>query len=114
MRRSDAEGRLQLWSFGEKKIFRLSQPLAPDEYLVFSRESEENYKFHRDLSTCKFRDLDHDKFVLMMINYELAYHGDHMFSSNTRTLKTGGCTCGSWILKDNEFLHTEGCIKHRK
>lgn len=114
MTRSSAEDRLTSWFIADRKVFKYIRHLVPTEYLVFSKESENHFKFHASDSTYKFKDLDMKQFALLMIQGELAYDRDFTFSTDTRSIKTGNCVCGSWILTDNEYLHTEGCPRYRR
>jgi len=114
MRRSDAEDRLKLWYTGDKKIFKYVRFLAPTEYVVFQKDSENKFRALPDVSTYKMEDLDMEAFSKMLMRYDLIFDREFQYSSDTHSLKTGGCTCGSWILSDNEYLHTEGCRKHKR
>lgn len=113
MRRSDAEDRLKAWYDGDRKVFRYFRALAPTEYVVFGKESNEQFRAHPDVSTYKLPDMDAETFIRMMMSGELTYDRDHTYSCDTHYLKTGGCTCGSWVLRDNDYLHTPGCKKYR-
>lgn len=114
MQRSDAEERMKLWYVGDKKIFKYVRFLAPTEYVVFQKDSENKFRALPDVSTYKLVDLDAEGFSKMLVRDELIFDREFQYSSDTHALKTGNCRCGSWILSNNEFLHTEGCPKHKK
>lgn len=114
MQRSDAEERLRLWYVGDKKIFKYVRFLAPTEYVVFQKDSDNKYRALQNVSTYKLEDLDAEGFSKMLMSHALIFDREFLYSSDTHALKTGDCTCGSWILPNNEYLHTVGCRKHKK
>ena len=114
MRRSDAEDRLRLWFVGDKKIFKYVRFLAPTEYVVYIKDSDNKFRALPDVSTYEMEDLDAEEFSKLLMMQELVFDREFQYGSDTHGLKTGNCSCGSWILPDNEYLHTEGCRKHKK
>lgn len=115
MLRSDAEDFLKRWSFVDKKVFLYKYPLAPDEYVVFSRDRNNDvYMAHHGDSTYKMKDLDFNEFARLLIIGELRYLQDHNWGTNAKNMKTGGCNCGSWILRDNEYMHDVKCPRYKR
>jgi hypothetical protein len=109
VRRSEAEEIVKMWALGEGKIFKYPRPLLPDEYVVLKKEHYNLYKFSPKDSTYQLKDFDRDTLILALVNEELVYIKDHTYRTNTKTLKTGGCDCGAWILRDSKYLHDEKC-----
>lgn len=116
MLRSDAEEKLKFWKAGERKIFRYRRFLFPDEYITFRRTPTDGMETDVDNSTYKnLQLLDKDAFLRLMMNEELIYVGEPGWSNNVTDMKTGGCTCGIWLIKDNAGLtHSDYCKKGLK
>jgi hypothetical protein len=112
MRRSEAEELIRMWWLGDGKVFKYVRFLMPDEYVVF-RRNEKEYIFDKT-STYKLKDMNEDDFVKMLINADLVYVRDFTYSVNLLHMKTGGCLCGCWILKDNASFHDEKCPLYRR
>lgn len=120
MQRSVAEDFLRIWYDGSEKIFRYRREFAPHEFLVFVKSGgsygspEATYRFVEERSTYNLGDISLDTLIKMMCNEELVYERDCGFHTDTMKMKTGGCDCGSWIIKDSEYMHNERCPLHRK
>ena len=113
MLRSDAEELLRNWQINTKKVFKYVYPLAPDEYVVYCRESQKEYSASHANSTYKLEDLTFEEFARLLIIGELIYFREFGWGTNTTHFKTNSCNCGSWILRDNAYLHDPKCPCHR-
>jgi hypothetical protein len=113
MRRSEAEDLVRTWHSSEGKVFRYARSLLPDEYVVFHKVGPV-FSCDSKLSTRLLPDCSKDEFILMLINGDLNYVRDMTYSVSPLFMKTGGCQCGVWILKDSEYLHDVGCPKYKR
>lgn len=114
MLRSDAENFLEMWSEGESKIFRYLRPLVPNEYVVYRKSNLGSFVYEYEPEPTKstytnLKKMDHDKFLKAVANEELIYVRPWTWQSNTREMKTGGCTCGSWAVRESERIHDRKC-----
>lgn len=113
MLRSAAEDILTNWQVNTGKIFKYVYPLAPDEYVVYRRESLKEYSASHKDSTYELEDLTFEEFARLLIVGELIYFREFGWGTDTMHYKTNSCNCGSWILKDNDYLHDRKCPCYR-
>lgn len=118
MLKSDAEQFLENWSEHESKIFRYVRPLFPTEYVVFRKVGVGNFVFEYEPEPEKstyicLKKMDAEKFIKMLALEELVYVRPWNWQLNTREMKTGGCTCGAWVLRESERIHDRKCPLNR-
>lgn len=118
MLRSDAENFLKLWDSGPK-VFKYRRALVPIEYVVFRKVNEGDYTYYYEFEPTKstypdLKNLEEDVFLKMLANEELVFAKDWGWNTNTRDMKTGGCTCGAWAVRESERLHDRKCPLHHR
>ena len=118
MRRSDAEQFLQFWDSSTCKVFRYLRPLVPNEYVVFrklSLDSLNAYEPAPEKSTyiC-LKTMDEETFIKALLREEFIYVKDWTWQTDTRQMKTGGCTCGAWAVRESERIHDAKCPLHHR
>jgi len=110
-----AEDQLRLWYEGSEKIYKYRREFVPPEYVVYKKEAgaseqpDPTYRFIKEKSTYQLDDLSQESFIKKLCSEELVYERDVGWNADPKKLKTGGCDCGAWILKDNEALHDNRC-----
>lgn len=121
MQRSVAEEHLRLWHDGNEKIYRYRREFVPPEFVVYRKTGgsfaypDIVYKINNEKSTYKLGDLPQDDFIKLLCNEELVYEKDYMgWNSDVLKLKTGGCDCGVWIIRDSEGMHNDKCPLYRR
>lgn len=109
MLRSEAEDLMRHWSDKDGKIFKYFRPFMPDEYVVFIRDGD-RYKCDKKTTTYVMRDVERNDFIKLLTSRELIFVKDYtIWGPSPLKMKTNGCDCGIWILKDNEYMHDAKC-----
>jgi len=120
VRRSECEDVIRSWTDHGVKIFKYRRELAPNEYISFRKinlgpsTEEQFFEAEKENSTYVLPRMDYEAFIKLMMLEELIYEKDWTWSTDVRKMKTGGCTCGAWVLKDNTYLHHPTCANHRR
>lgn len=114
MLKSDAEHFLEMWSEGEGKIFRYHRPLVPTEYVVFNKVNIGGFVFEYEPDAEKSTyiyliKMDQETFVKKLAIEEFVYVRPWNWQVSTRDMKTGGCTCGAWAVRESERIHDREC-----
>ena len=115
MRRSEAEEQIKWWSIGDRKIFKYVRFLVPNEYVTFKADANKMVRHEPQYSTYVLSDTNTEDLTKMLMSGELVYVKDLGYESYAAivSMKTGGCQCGSWVISDNEYLHSEKCPKYK-
>lgn len=115
MMQSQAKDVVNYWLVNDEKLFSYHTPLWPTEYVTFKKiPVYENglliggrYKCTTSNSTMDLGEMDEEDFVKLLCSERLVlYNG---WAKSAKDLKTGGCNCGAWILKDSTYLHDIKC-----
>jgi hypothetical protein len=57
--------------------------------------------------------LTEDDIKKMLTQKHLVVKGNYSYET-PKSLKTGGCECGAYVLKDNKYLHSKWCPLHKR
>lgn len=114
MLKSEVEHLLKLWSAHELKIYKWQKIIGMWEYITFRKSvyidtNKMYFDQDREKSTCAFPSTKEEDMIKMISNGELIYVKDWTWSADILKLKTGGCTCGAWVMKDNTYFHDLKC-----
>lgn len=122
MVKSEAAQSLKIWNTLDARVYRYSMSLRPAEFVTFRKTDMDlsdpenprcNFICDPSRSTYDLGTIEYDKFLRMVSNEILTYHKDHSYNTDVHSIKTGGCECGAWILKDSVYLHHKDCPKYR-
>ena len=104
---SDIDEFISNWDSGKANLFKYSRPLVPDEYIAI--EMRDDMFVSLPVSTYVLKPMDLELMRKMMGAGELTYKCWYYEGLDVRSYKTGNCNCGSWILKENKYLHNTDC-----
>lgn len=107
MTQKDAETFLESWRELIMKVFKYQREFMPTEYVTFKRQGDLFCPVPDDC-TREMEVLDNGRFSSLLMSEELKFYGDWHITTDVVGLKTGGCTCGGWLLGDGN-LHYHGC-----
>lgn len=112
MRLSECEQFFDFWQESSSKVFSLVAEFVPTDYLCIRKEK--NYMVIEQNTSRTLTEIDRDKFIELMTKEVLRYEPNHSAYSSMLYLKTGGCSCGSFILGP-ESHHDSICdlVKNR-
>jgi hypothetical protein len=102
---SELEDFYSSWRIQDPKVFKLRVWVDQYEYITMTKDSENLVRTDPERSTTTLKLLDKNDFLRMLGSDEISYVKDWTWHTDTKEMKTGGCTCGAWVLKDNEYLH---------
>lgn len=106
MLKSDAELLINSWWVSSAKVFRYIREFLFDEYILIYKKSSEEFRVD-PTSTFQLPDMDLETISKMLQRGELIYFSDPRFGETPREIKTGGCDCGTWWMK--EAKHASWC-----
>lgn len=112
MRRSDAEALLKDWWVTGEKLLAYSQDFMPTEYIVVKKLSDIEFMFNEKESTVQIPNFDMELLIKLMCNGSLKITESFWSSGQALDRKTGGCTCGSWIVR--HARHEDKCGVNNK
>lgn len=96
MRKSECEEFFDYWAEGSSKVFSYREEFLPTDYLCIRKEKE--YIIIEQNTSRNLKELDKDKIIELMAKEELKFEVGYSSYMVMMDLKTGGCTCGSFIL----------------
>lgn len=119
MRRSDAEQFFKFWDHASCKVFRYLRALVPNEYVVFRKVDTGNFVYVYEPAPEKstytnLKTMDEEQFTKALCREEFIYVKDWTWQTDTRHMKTGGCNCGAWAVRESERIHDLKCPLHHR
>lgn len=108
MMQSEAEAFFNEWKIHDAKVFKYRTWIDRYEYVTLTKSIEGVLEPDIARSTFECKKIKKDEFVGLMTSEELKFIREWTWHVDVKEMKTGGCTCGAWILKDNTYLHYAG------
>jgi hypothetical protein len=116
---SEAKDFLTFWDSEVSKTFVYNDgEFIKNEYLkIVKYYDKEGNIYLIDGSSTYFPNnklrLTEEELIKMLTKKHLEVRSNFRYDS-PRTLKTGGCECGAYVLKDNTYLHSKWCPMHKR
>lgn len=113
MTKTEAEEFLEKWWHIHSYVFRFRREFLSDEYIIISKADPNSYVPDKANSTFRLEPMDRATILTMIMSNQLVYVSEKSWSTDCRTLKTGGCECGAWKIKDTPG-HSDWCKLYKK
>lgn len=116
MLQSELEDHIKNWQEGEVRIYRYRMGFYEPHVVTFRRESDDEFTLVKDYSTYKEyptknkENIEKEIASGRLVFYE-TYRGWGGF--DPVRLRTGGCTCGAFLLSDKNN-HYSDCYLYRR
>ncbi len=111
MRLSDAEFFWDSWQIGFSKVFSYKTEFVPIDYICIKKEKD-NLIIEQNTSKTLV-DVTKDIILDLMCRELLRSEPSYSAYMSMVDLKTGSCTCGSWILS-YDSRHEDWCYLNKK
>jgi hypothetical protein len=123
---SQAKYIISNWASYEVKIFKYMRFPLPNEFVVLNKDTDVirsetgDYKsatvfVSNKKSTFLLPNLTESAILSMIVTGELVYERDFNEYVDVIRMKTGGCTCGIWVMGLNEstYNHSSFCTLYK-
>lgn len=116
MTKDDVRNLMISWGTNETRVFAWPRPMVPTEYISFRRQQDYDtgtIHFFQDLeastkSLSGKKTMSSPEMEGLILKEGLEFHSIMYYSTNVKTLKTGGCECGSFVFGPT-YPHSRGC-----
>lgn len=113
MLKTAAEEFLDNWPASDIKLFKLEREFLPLEYISIRKHHSNSYQVEAQYSSTSFEPsvecFNKEEMLEIVTKERLKYFRPWRWGDTAKDLKTGGCDCGAWILKDGANLHDSKC-----